>query len=527
MKHIKLIAFTLFALLAIPYAGVAADIPLLTWERGRQQQVVIAEGDLNRDWYVTLEGNGQEALEFTGSTKDSKGFVVHSIFIPVDFPLGSYSIVTLEDGQDRKVIAGVRIIGAISRTAASNLVDLTAIILIFVVLTTVISVIRARRYHFIPFTSTQILPRITDPVLNNISNFWTRLEAAPYRIRVNWLVSFQPSLLRFLLIREGELVHRLNKSYYGISPLIGLMAGAIAAIQVNRDSGIAGTTTILFLTLAIFAIIDAFAGIAMTLGFWAILLFTGNITSLRDILIALSIAITWIGPSLYASLLRESITRDFKEVSTARINLSRVIAASGAALIGSLVFYFGQILLESIIYVEAPELKVNLVHLVVIALALIARGIADDFVLRNPTRLETRDESFYIARVTSPITALFVAVSILLFTYTWTLSLSMAFFISIIFVLPYLFSFVRFNKIKILKIETFRRNILLETVILGAITFIIFRQISISPLILERRVELLLFLAGVAPALHALFSAIYSSNEEKFSFEQNSEIIRP
>jgi hypothetical protein len=103
----------------------------------------------------------------------------------------------------------------------------------------------------------------------------------------------------------------------------------------------------------------------------------------------------------------------------------------------------------------------------------------------------------------------------------------MAFFVSIIFTLPYLFSFIRFNKIEKLRIETLKRNILLETLALGAITFIIFRQISISPLILERRVELLLFLAGVAPALHALLSTIYSSNEEKFSFEENSEIIRP
>ena len=54
MKHIKLIALTLLALLSIPYTAIAVDIPLLTWERGREQQVVIAEGDLNRDWSVTL-----------------------------------------------------------------------------------------------------------------------------------------------------------------------------------------------------------------------------------------------------------------------------------------------------------------------------------------------------------------------------------------------------------------------------------------------------------------------------------------
>jgi hypothetical protein len=199
----KLLALALLAMIALPYSAIAADIPLLTWERGREHQVVIAEGDLNRDWLVTLEGNGQEVLRFVGSTKDSKGFVVHSVSIPDDFAFGSYSIVTLENGQDRKVIAGVRIIGAISRTAASNLFDLTSILIFFILFTTINSVIRARKYSFIPFQSTQVLPRITDPVLEDDRNFWTRLEVAPYRVRVNWLTSFKPSLLRFLLIREG------------------------------------------------------------------------------------------------------------------------------------------------------------------------------------------------------------------------------------------------------------------------------------------------------------------------------------
>ena len=522
----KLLALALLAMIALPYSAIAADIPLLTWERGREHQVVIAEGDLNRDWLVTLEGNGQEVLRFVGSTKDSKGFVVHSVSIPDDFAFGSYSIVTLENGQDRKVIAGVRIIGAISRTAASNLFDLTSILIFFILFTTINSVIRARKYSFIPFQSTQVLPRITDPVLEDDRNFWTRLEVAPYRVRVNWLTSFKPSLLRFLLIREGEMTHRLSRSYYGISPLVGLIAGSIAGVQVNRDNGIAGTSTMLFLVLALLAVIDAFAGIAMTLGFWAVLLFSGNVTSLRDILIAISIGIAWVGPSIYASLLRDLIARDFTKENMGRSKSARAIAILGSALIGALAFYFGQILLQSIIYIEAPDLKVNLMHLGIISLALIIRGVADEILINRPSPQERRDESFFIARVSSPMTALLVAATILIFNYVWTRSLTKSFFVALIFSLPYLFSFIRFNKIAKLPIEKLPRNILLETALLAAITFVIFRQISISPLILEERVQLLLLIAGVAPALHAFLSTIYASNEDKFSFEANTEIIR-
>jgi hypothetical protein len=97
--------------------------------------------------------------------------------------------------------------------------------------------------------------------------------------------------------------------------------------------------------------------------------------------------------------------------------------------------------------------------------------------------------------------------------------------VTLLFTLPYIFSFIRFDGFTKLRLEKLQRNILLEAMVLATITFVLFRQISLSPLILEKRVELLLILAGIAPAIHALLSAIYSSNEDKFSFERNPEII--
>ena len=59
MKHLKLISLTLIALLFAPVAAQAFDIPLLTWERGREQQVVLGGGAYTQKWVVTLEGNGR------------------------------------------------------------------------------------------------------------------------------------------------------------------------------------------------------------------------------------------------------------------------------------------------------------------------------------------------------------------------------------------------------------------------------------------------------------------------------------
>jgi hypothetical protein len=97
----------------------------------------------------------------------------------------------------------------------------------------------------------------------------------------------------------------------------------------------------------------------------------------------------------------------------------------------------------------------------------------------------------------------------------------------VIFALPYFLIFIRFNKISLFKTNRLPRNILAESTLISAIAFVAFRQISTQPLLLNQRADLLLLLAGVAPVLHAVYSAIYSSNEDKFSFDENPEIIKP
>jgi hypothetical protein len=148
-------------------------------------------------------------------------------------------------------------------------------------------------------------------------------------------------------------------------------------------------------------------------------------------------------------------------------------------------------------------------------------------VLQRSDMSESRDESFVIARVSSPITAFAVLGINFAFIYIWTESAARAFFVAIFFALPYFLIFIRFGRISFLKTSRIPRNILLESAIIAAIAFIVFRQISLKPLLLDQRADLLLLLAGVAPVIHAIYSAIYSSNEDKFSFDENPEIMKP
>ena len=527
MNRIKASALLLIALLLSPIAAQAFDIPLLTWERGRQQQVVLGGGAYANSWKVSLEGNGEEPLVFSASTRNDAGYVVYSLNIPADLPVGAYTITTVGEGSPRTVVAGISLIEAQIRTVSSNLFDLTIIIAIFVFLTGIISTIRARKYSYIPFKSEQVLPRFTDPIEESEKNFWVRLEEAPYRVRVRAITTLNQSLMRFLLIREGELLHRISKKTYGVAPLVGAIAGVIASVEVSINNGIAATPMTIFMVVAAIAILDSFSGLTATLGFWTIQLLTGNLTSFKDFLIALAVGIAWVGPSLFASILREVIGRDISSRDIDGESPIKLLSVIGSSLVGTSVFYLGQALVGSVIFTEQQSRQISLPHILIIAGLLIARGVADGMVLNSKRGTEIRDESFFIARVTSPLTALLVTAVIFAFVYIWTETAQNALFVALIFGTPYFLAFIRFNAIKFLKTNRVPRNILLESALTAGATFVIFRQISTQPLLIDQRASLLLLLAGVAPVLHAIYSAIYSSNEAKFSFEENLEIIEP
>lgn len=527
MKRLQVFVIALIALILAPTAAQAFDIPLLTWERGRQQQVVLGGGAYTNNWEVTFEGNGQPPLAFTASTKNDAGYIVYSLSIPAEQPIGAYSIYTVGNGSPRTVVAGVNLIGAQTQTAVSNLFDLTLIVAIFVFLTGIVSTIRARKYSFIGFTSSQLLPRLTDPFYETEGSFIKRLESAPTRVRVRAITSLNQSLLRFILIREGELAHRISKPLYGLMPFVGLIAGAVAAIEVNRNSGISQTPITIFIAVAALAIFDAIAGVTATLTFWAAQLLTLNIKSFKDLLIALSIGFAWIAPSLFAALLRDLIGRDFRSKSIAGQDPIAILGIIGSAIVGSATFYLGHALVNSLIYDEHFNRQITLVHIAIVAAILLVRGFADLVVLASTKSSENRDESFYLARVNSPVTAFAILTVVYAFVYIWAESAQSAFFVAIIFALPYFLSFIRFTNIKLIKSERIPRNILIESTVIAAITFVAFRQISQIPALLDQRAILFLLFAGIAPVLHSIYSAIYASNEEKFSFEENSEIINP
>ena len=509
----KFLAILSLLLIFSPVAASAFDVPLLTWERGRNQQVVLGGGATSANFTVQLEGNGIDPLTFVASTPNKAGYVVYSLDIPKDLPLGAYSISTEGRGSPRTVVAGIALVEAQTSTVATtSLLDLTKIIALLIFLTAVMSTLRSRKYSELSFESTQVKFTPDNYGASVEGSHIERLYFAPYRLRVNGLIDLRQSLLRFLLIREGELLHRLSKQIYGLAPFIGVLAGVIAAIETRRNDGIALTPIAIFIAIAILAIVDAYSGLFATAGFWAIQLFTGNVSSVRDLLIMFAIGLSWVGPSLFASLIRDSVDRDFSSKSKADSS-AHVAGIVGSATVGSLTFYLGQTLVDSVIYTEKVSRTVSPVVIAIIASAIALRGFVAEQLTKRPLAMDSHTEDFYVVRVSSPQTASLLTLVIFGFIYIWTEAASTALLSAIAFSIPFYLVFIRFGQ----KIPAPRlpRNVVIEATIASALAFIAYRQITLQPLLNDQRGQLLLIICAVPGLIHAAYSAICSSSESK------------
>jgi hypothetical protein len=187
-----------------------------------------------------------------------------------------------------------------------------------------------------------------------------------------------------------------------------------------------------------------------------------------------------------------------------------------SGLIGGLLFFFGQQLVNSILITPAPNRAISWIVIAVIALLVVLRGFADQIIVgKEPSFTSNhRAERIAIARVSSPQTALILTAISFAFVYVWTESAIKALIVAILFSLPYYLLFIRFTEFSFLPFRNVPRNIVGESVIVSAIAFIIYRQISTQPLLSDQKSYLFLLFAAIPGVIHAAYSAICASLEK-------------
>lgn len=511
MKKFRLLGSLalLFNLLLI-HGAAAVEIPLLTWERGREQQVVLGGGAYTADWKVTLEGNGIEPLTFRESAPNPAGYVVYSLYIPEDLPTGAYSVSTIGTGSPRTVVAGIALVEAQTKTPAASLFDLTQLIALFVFITALLTTLRSRKYSEIQYTNSQLFS--SDEL--NEGSFAQRLMQSPQRVRLKTVTNLRPSLIKFLILQDGELLYRISKPVYGVLPFAGAIAGLIAAVEVDKNASLANTGIAIFTVVSLLAIVDSYSGIFATAGFWAGLLFTGNLSSFRDALIVVGVSLLWVGPGLLSSIMNQAVQQDLRGLKSSD-GVKEVLGNLIAPVSGLAIFLFGNLLVESILYLESPTRTITWQLGLGIYLAIAFRLFVSSQVVARTTGGQISLESFRLARVSSPQTALLLFLTAFGFIYIWTSNFVTSVLVAMLFTIPYFLLFISFNLNIPASFARIPRNIVLEAILVAVLTFVIYRQIALQPLLVDQATSIMLLVSALPGMLHAAYSVICSEVKKK------------
>ena len=511
---------TLFTFIA-PAMARAVDIPLLTWERGRVQQVVLGGGAVENHWTVSLMRVGAAPRNFTPSNPNTAGYVVYTLDLPADLPLGAYTIVTTGNGSPQTNVAAIDVIALTAASVPYMPKDFAFIIAMIVLLTATISTMRARKYSPLSFANTQqLLPEIDTIEGLAKANHKLSFATTPYHLRVRSITALPQSLLRYLLLRNGEAIHRISPTLYAFTPVIGIIGAFISSVEVHKAGGIGKTSLAVFIAVAIIGIADSFSGIVATAAFWAIELASGNVSSFRDFLVMISIGLAWVGPGLFASIYRDSATRDhFSKKLGASSQTARAWGILEAAIVGGLIFALGQKLINSVLVNVAPIRTVTISMCAIIAVAIAIRAMGED-ALMNRGEVESGEnqsvnESISIARVSSPLTAVGLFATYFAFAYIWTQSAGRALTFAALFALPYFLLLVRFDSLAISGFAKIGRHIFVESIVTAGVSLLIFRQVNSQPLLASDRAKVFLLLAGIPLIAQAIYSAVCDSAERK------------
>ena len=516
----KLALALVFIFALAPTAASADEIPFLTWEQGQIQEVVLGGQAATDGWKVQLQGQGITPITFAQSSISSNGFLVYRISLPSDIPIGGYSIVTIDKSNKSKVVGGINVIASTGYKIAKQPLDLPLVIAILIFLTSVITTLRAKIYSKLTFVSTQNAPEESIHFTSHGANFFQRLLGAPYRIRVRAVYGLPDSVLRYLFLREGELLHRASHLLYGLLPIFGFLAGFVASNESQKAGGVAGTGMAIYIAITLISILDPFAGFAATLGFWGTQVAVGNISSLRDILVMIAMGIGWVGTPLIASVLTATIPRDHRQTNDRERRFAwLVLTLIASSLAGGAIFYFGQKLANSVLIQITPTREVSLLAFSIVVFGLIIRAIFDEIYLHADVgahlKMEIHEESFSIARIGSPLLALGVFVTVYGFAYIWTQSTQRSLIVAALFSLPYFILLVRFEKLRSAGLAKARRFILLESVLVALISYMLFRKVSSLPLLGTERAQLFLILATLPGIAHAAYSIVCDSSQRQ------------
>ena len=506
----------IFLLLSTPVAK-AIDIPLLTWERGIEQNVVVGGISAKAPWDIKLLKPGSPVIAFKPSSVNRRGFLVYSGALPADLPLGNYTIEVFGDGSaSGSEVAEVRVIELAHYSIASIPKDLVFLLISIVFVLSILTVSRSRKYSDLSFLREKGL------VENQTLLFDKRIPRFFYPIyllREGALSKLHPSLFKFLMLKDDALLHRISPILWGALPGVGTLFGLWGGLTSHGT--LREMPYYAFLFISIISLIDSYSGIFCLFGFAFGQIVMGEVLNLRSAILIVALALSWVFTSMFSNLLFLVTEKDFPipedQWKPAFSGLKSLL------LLISIPCFTGIYFFASLLLAESLSASFSLDHSKMVSVAIfvgafsgikqLIQQLMDIRSLKNESIVPLVLIKFNVVAFMKPGWVGFISVSSVFVSFIWTQTLGVALLVGFaIFGILSSFAY-RFGVRRIVFLRRWRRNVLIEASINAYLVYLIFIYTQSLPYHVVLRSEIFTVLALGISLLHVIISSFYDAEK--------------
>jgi hypothetical protein len=505
-NNFRLLAVFLFLVTFIftPLAK-AADIPLLTWEKGKSQSVVLGGGSIDNNWKVFLKSSNAELIELTPSISNQAGFIVYSLNVPRDISKGAYSVITKGDSSPETLVAAVEIVDMqryeITRVPGDLLFFLLSLSLLF----SALAALRSKRFRVVTFlTSTGPKERFLagEPVEGFIEHVHklNRFE----KLRISIYEQLPDSFFKFLLKSDSRGIHLEFPVLWSILPGISIAVSSVFGYFSRNeiDLAITGLTLALLISLTFIGSLDIYSGILGAFAFIAVRLWLLPEFSISSIAFTIVTSLVFFLPALissyFAALVKNTMVSGFYQVMNglifqwvfplAFLHSSFLIQRS---LTGST---------QSTLGVEAS-----------LAAAIFSGRLIEEFLSNGGLKWRKRvrmveEFEMTLGRLISPSFVISICSLLVVIFYSWTLTFSTAVSLGLIVTSPLFLLIVRPTWQGLKFLNKVKRNYLVEMTAVAVLSIGAFLGVQYLPFVAGTSALQVIFLGLLPASLHALIS---------------------
>jgi hypothetical protein len=505
-NNLRLLAafFCLATFLSTPLAK-AADIPLLTWEKGKSQSVVLGGGNIDNNWQVFLKSSDAKLIELTPSISNQAGFIVYSLNVPRDISEGAYSVITKGDSSPETLVAAIEIVEMqryeITRVPGDLLFFLLSLALWF----SALAALRGKQFRVVTFlTSTGPKERFLagEPVEGFIEHVHklNRFE----KLRINIYEQLPDSFFKFLLKSDSRGIHLEFPILWSLLPGISIAVSSVLGYLTRNDLdlSVVGLALVLLISLSFIGSLDIYSGILGAFAFIAVRLWLLPDFSISSIALTTVTSLVFFLPAMISSYFAALVKKAM---------VSGVYQAMNASIfqwLFPLVFLHSAFLIQrSITGSTQSTLGVE----ALLAAAVFSGRQIETFLSNSGLKWRKRVrivEEFEITlgRLMSPSFVFSIFTLLVVIFYSWTLTFSTAITLGLIVTSPLFLLVIRPTWQGLRFLNKVKRNHLVEMLAVVALSIAAFMGVQYLPFVAGTSAIQIVFLGLLPVFLHALIS---------------------